>query len=742
MIADNSAIVVGKRYTLTGKLGAGGMGAVYRATDRLTGQTVALKRVTAPTEQLLFASKPSHSNADLYLALAHEFQTLSSLRHPNIISVLDYGFDVRLGQQRQPYFTMEYIAEAKSIADVAQALTVKDRLTLVVQLLQALVYLHRRNVLHRDLKPANILVDKGQVRLVDFGLAAVSTLSGKFASETAAGTFAYMAPELFQGDAASRASDLYAVGIVLYELLSGHHPFAANNPGMLIQAILTTRPNVSSVTDNEVLASVLDRLLRKDPAERYQNATDVIRELCQAANLAMPTETAEIRENLLQKAQFIGRDNELNRLIDSLKTLSAGSGSLWLIAGESGVGKSRLLSEFRIRALTEGVIVLQGQAVSEGGSPYQIWRDVLRWLALLTDLTDTEGAILKVLVPNIEALRERTVPEVPDLSSQQARDRLFATIEAILRRQEQSIALILEDLQWADEESLALLLYLSGVPQSSPVLFLASFRNDEVPDLPKQFSAMQLVNLHRLDQSAIGKLSEAMLGQTGRNPQVVSLLARETEGNLFFLVEVVRALAEEAGQIENIGSTAFPERILTGGMGQFVQRRLNRVSPGYYAILQTAAVAGREIDTELLRAIHPGENIERFLADSANAAILDIQGNRWRFSHDKLREALLSNVSFVERQTLHAQVAHAMEQLYRRNPQYINALAYHFYEGHEWDRAADYLSKAGIAASKLNALSEARLHFSRALEALTVLPYNNDNRRRQADILLRQVIAS
>jgi serine/threonine protein kinase len=100
MSAETPTMVVGKRYTLTGRLGAGGMGTVYRATDRLTGQTVALKRVTAPTEQLLFGSKPSDSSADLFLALAHEFQTLSSLRHPYIISVLDYGFDMQQNANR------------------------------------------------------------------------------------------------------------------------------------------------------------------------------------------------------------------------------------------------------------------------------------------------------------------------------------------------------------------------------------------------------------------------------------------------------------------------------------------------------------------------------------------------------------------------------------------------------------------------------------------------------------------
>src|SRR5258708_35826146 len=118
--------LVNKRYVLTGKLGEGGMGIVYRAQDRLTGQTIALKRVTTPTEQLLFASKPSDSNSDLYVALANEFQTLSSLRHPYIISVLDYGFDRTDSEKRLPFFTMDYVEGAKSIGEIGRKLHIPD----------------------------------------------------------------------------------------------------------------------------------------------------------------------------------------------------------------------------------------------------------------------------------------------------------------------------------------------------------------------------------------------------------------------------------------------------------------------------------------------------------------------------------------------------------------------------------------------------------------------------------------
>ena len=229
MVVDTVSVVLGKRYRLENRLGAGGMGAVYRAFDRLTGEWVALKRVLAADEDIVFTS--SHRSVDLRLALAQEFQWLASLRHPHIISVLDYGFDA----ERQPFFTMELLNDSQTIREAARFSTLDDQLNLFVQVLHALTYLHRRGIVHRDIKPGNVLVANNQARVLDFGL------SVRMSTELAqlSGTLAYMAPELLMDDPATVASDLYAVGTILYEVFAGEHPFDLKSIGRLTEQILT-----------------------------------------------------------------------------------------------------------------------------------------------------------------------------------------------------------------------------------------------------------------------------------------------------------------------------------------------------------------------------------------------------------------------------------------------------------------------------------------------------------------------
>ncbi|MBP8000840.1 MAG: protein kinase [Chloroflexi bacterium] len=702
---------ISKRYILHEHLGTGGMGTVYRVTDRLTGQIVALKRVTAAPEELAFASKRD-SNSNL-LALAGEFRTLSSLRHPNIISVLDYGFD----EVHRPYFTMEYLPNAQPIVEASRGAIRQVQLELIIKILQALVCLHRRGILHRDLKPGNVLVSNKQLKVVDFGLSVeTNTDSVKHITQSTAGTFAYMAPELFRGAPVSRASDLYAVGVIAYELFVGHHPFRTNNIALLVNEILNKPVNVYNLGLEVELAMVLRRLLAKTEEARFSDANDVIKALCQATNLPLPPETEAIRESFLQSAKFVGRKAEFGELVDVLDSVLDGHGSSRLVGGESGVGKSRLLDELRTFALVKGAIVLRGQAVSEGGRVFQIWRDMLPLLCLLSSLDDSEASILKPLIPDINDLLGREIADPPPLDPQATQVRLFALITELFRRQHHPMVLILEDLQWAGSGSIGLLNHIIPAVPNMPLLLIGTYRDDESPHLPKHLPGVQVVKLSRLDKASIMELSASILGETAHDPQIVDLLQRETEGIPFFLVEIVRALADHAGELNQIGRGFLPEKLLAGGIRQIIEGRLSRVSEEIRYLLQIAAVIGRELDLNVLQTFSGPEDLESWLTLCASVGILEVQENRWRFTHDKLREYLLEELDAEVRPILHRRAAEAMEDVSSDSIRHAAILAHLWRVAGVEEKELYYCEVAGQQELTNSVYAEGIRFLQRALE--------------------------
>lgn len=784
-----------KRYVLLNEIGQGGMGIVYRALDRLTGKIVALKQVLTPTHQLVFGSISEYQEERI--ALAREFQTLASLRHPHIISVLDYGFAVNphsFSEQTYPYFTMDLLHFPRNILEAGRGLSVEGKIYLLVQMLQALAYLHRRGILHRDLKPHNVMVVDEQVRVLDFGLA----VDYEQAKGTV-GTLPYMAPEVLQGKGATTATDLYAVGVMAYELLVGHHPFDTRSMAQLVQQVLNTTPNFEPIEtiqlsrtrstdeilydsdelktvilypdnlgleteDNDpppppidkrgtqtnirvaqfvssggYLSGVVQRLLAKDPRARYQDAVEVIHDFNRVLDVPVPLETVEIRESFLQAAAFVGRKDALSQLEHAFFNTTNGAGSAWLIGGESGVGKSRLVNELRIRALVEGATVLMGQGVAGGGLPYQLWREPLRRLVLTTDLDPLETSVLKPLVSDIADLLGQEIPDATELQGREAQQRLLDTITAIFKKQTQPVVVILEDLHWA-VESLEVLRALLLLAKDHALMLIGTFRDDERPNLPTELPDMQALKLNRLDQSSVAALTQSMLGKAGQQPELVDFLHIQTEGNVFFLVEVVRALAEEAGNLNRIANMDLPESVLTGGVRQIISRRLSRVSGGARQLLQLAALTGRQLQLPVLHyVVHgwPGFDIDAWLNECAHAAILEVQEGLWRFSHDKLREGAVESIDPTERPSCYRQVALAMETVYPDPTLYAAPLTRLWHEAGDTDKETHYATIAGEQQFQISAYRESIRLFERAL-ALVESQTKADNRLQRAN-LMRQI---
>jgi tetratricopeptide (TPR) repeat protein len=452
---------------------------------------------------------------------------------------------------------------------------------------------------------------------------------------------------------------------------------------------------------------------------------------------------------------FVGREAELDRLDAALEDALAGQGRLVLVAGEPGIGKTRIAEQLAAHARAHAARTVWGRCFEGEGAPaYWPWTQLLRAhaatrpaAALRAELGPGAAEVAQLLPEVADVVPDLEPP--PSLDPETARFRLFDAVASFLRRaaRDTGLVVVLDDLHWADRSSLLLLEFVAQVLAESRLLVVGTYRdvevsrrhplNDTLAELVRQPVTVRLA-LRGLGQAEVARCIAVVTG-TEPAPEVVAAVHGQSEGNPFFVSEIARLLVSE-GRLgaEGQGDLTIPE-----GVREVIDRRRNRLTERCNGVLAVAAVEGREFELNVVSraAGLPAAEVLETLDEAVDAHLVTEAGpgpGRYRFAHALVREVVHAGLRVTERTRLHHRVGEAIERHAQADLEArLAELAYHFLQSAtigDADKAVEYASRAGRLALDLLAYEEAAGHFQGALQALELTP--SGDRHRRGELLL------
>ncbi|HVG29359.1 MAG TPA: protein kinase [Pyrinomonadaceae bacterium] len=758
-------------YVLLDMLGEGGMGRVYRAEDTKLGRFVAVKLL--PEE----ASR----NARARQRLLQEARSASVLNHPNIVTI--HSIEEHEGVD---FIVMEYVEGETLRAVIGRGpLALAHLLDLGSQVAGALAAAHSSGIVHRDIKSENILLGpRGQVKVLDFGLAKpIEGAGGEVDAEAATrlnltgagtvlGTVHYMSPEQTRAEQLDARSDIFSLGCVLYEAATGKLPFRGTTMLSVMHAITSSEPRPPSGLRADLPVEfdlIVERALAKDKERRYASASELADALkllgsTSAAGLNCPAEqpNSTAADDAGGEA-VVGRAPEMEKLDELLRRAIEGSGRVAFVTGEPGIGKSALVGEFlrRARRQCTALVISSGRCVEQYGTG-EAYLPFLEAVGSLLTGPHRERivALLRAYAPTwclqfpaafvstvaLEKLQQETAGAGRERMLREMGDMLTALAA------HSPVALVLEDIHWADPSSVDLLRHLSQRVGDQRLLIIGTHRPGDVEasDHPLRSYKLEMEAHSLCDEIALGSLSQPAVAHyldsrfapNDFPRELAALIHAKTEGHPLFVTSLAQFLIER-GDITRRGdgwsltrppgemSLEAPENVRS-----MIRKKLESLGGEDLRALQYASVVGEEFLSTVLAGLLGADDVEleERLAQVERAyRLIETVGEeelpdgslstRYRFAHALYRNVLYGDLVGKRRRLLHYQVGERLERHYGPQSARIAAqLASHFERGHDHRRAGEYFSRAGDNAAGLYANAEAAENYGRAIELAKKLP--------------------
>jgi len=747
------------RYQMKKFLGEGGKKKVYLVHDTLLDRDVAFALIK--TEKLDDATRTR---------VSREARAMGRLGdHPNIVTIYDIG-----EHEGQPYIVIPVMpgGDVEGLIEKApeHRLPLDKAIDIAKAVCRGLEYAHGKRIIHRDIKPGNVwLSADGTAKIGDFGLALAVDLSRLTQSGMMVGTVTYMPPEQAMSGKVTAKADLYSLGAMLYEMVTGRPPFVGDDSVAIIGQHINTPP-VSPTWHRADLPPALEtlilQLLEKDPEKRPESAAVVLQalEAIEAGKIKEPSREAPA-ENPLYRRVFVGREPELKQLKSAFDGAISGQGALMMVTGEPGIGKTALCEQLATYVTLRGGRTLVGHCYEAGSLslPYLAFVEALRSYVLsreVKDLREELGTGAVDVARIISEIRERLKVKLrPQKNPEEEKYRLLQAVTEFLSNAAavQPMMVVLEDLHDADKGTLEMLTHVSRHLAGARLLIVGTYRDVEVDRSHplsaalaelRRVSTYGRVLLRGLNADEVRRMLESITRESVPWG-LAEAVHRQTEGNPLFVQEVVRYLVEE-GLITRKDGRWRPTRdtplemSIPEGLRDVIGKRLSLLSPECNQLLAVASVIGREFALETLKAV-AGINEDVFvnaLKEAVRLSVLEEHSQRglvrYRFTHAFFRQTLYEEMIAPQRLKLHQRVARSLETLYaKRLGEHATELAEHF--SHSTDpadlaKAVSYGEMAAKKAMDVYAYGEAVRLLEQALKVQEVL--DPEDKAKRCDLLL------
>ncbi|HWP44398.1 MAG TPA: protein kinase [Blastocatellia bacterium] len=756
MFESDLDAIIGKRlgrYKVLSFIGRGGMGIVYLAEDTRLGRRVALKLL--PHEFL--------RDPDRVRRFEQEARAASALSHPNIVSIYD------ICEAEEGHFIIMELVEGRTLREIAaERFDIESLARLGRQIATALSAAHTAGIIHRDIKPENIMVrSDGYAKVLDFGLARLSARNVSESADTAyvtargllVGTMAYMSPEQARGEKVTGATDIFSLGIVLYELITRKHPFPVNNQLGLLHAIMTEHPLPLSALNPEApapLESLVMRMLEKD-ARLRPTAAEV--------EAALDTHTRRGIERTIVSAPVrhhsVGRDRERSEIGAAFQAVSEGKGLLLCVSGEPGIGKTTLVEDFldELRAGGTSASIARGRCSEQlaGSGAYlpilESLESLLRaqgghFSRIMRAIAPTWYAQVAPLSPD-DSSDARMIADIKMASQERLKREMSALLEAASR--ESPVILFIDDMHWADESTTDLLAYLGSRLDRIRALIVATYRPSDSllanhPFLPIKLEmqsrgycrelALEFLSLEEVERYLAQEFPE------NRFPaELAETIYKKTEGSPLFMTDLVRYLVDKKEIVQEEGQWRLSRQLsdISGDLPQsvrsMIQRKVDQLEQEDRRLLVAASVQGFEFDSAVVaKALElDPSNVEERLEELERVySFVRLLGEevlpdrtvtlKCRFVHALYQNALYASLKPTRRAALSAAVAEALLDHYKDQAQAIaSGLVLLFEAARDHLRASDFFLLASRNAAQLFANREAVRLARRGLESLDAL---------------------